>query len=159
MQIRTSLKPGDIGSVIHLHGTLYAQEYGLDHTFEGYVAVGIGEFAQTYDEQKDYFSVAEIDERIVGSVAIVGLPEQIAQLRWFQVHTDARGKGLGRKLLRDAIEFCRQREYKAIFLWTISELTTAARLYKEVGFRKTEEKTHEIWGKERTEERYELVLE
>jgi N-acetylglutamate synthase-like GNAT family acetyltransferase len=141
-----------------LHGTLYAVEYGLDHTFEGYVSEGLREFAKAYDSAEDYFAVAELDGRIVGSIAIVGHADQSTQLRWFLVHPDARGHGLGRRLLKDAVAFCRQREYKSVFLWTISELKAAAHLYRDAGFQLIEQNTHEIWGAVRTEERYELVL-
>jgi N-acetylglutamate synthase-like GNAT family acetyltransferase len=158
MYIRTHIKPGDIGYITYLHGSLYATEFGLDHTFEGYVAAGLGEFAKTYEPAKDHFAVAEMDERIVGAIAIVGHPNQNAQLRWFLVHPDARGQGLGKRLLTDAVEFCRQRKYKSVFLWTISDLKTAAHLYRAAGFQLTEQKTHEIWGAVRTEERYELNL-
>ena len=50
--IRTYFKPGDVGYIIYLHGVLYAQEYGLDHTFEGYVAERFGEFAKSFDPAK-----------------------------------------------------------------------------------------------------------
>ena len=158
MHIRTSIKPGDIGYITYLHGTLYAAEYGLDWTFESYVAAGLGEFAGEYDSDKDYFAVAEIEGRIVGAVAIVGRPDQTAQLRWFLVHPEARGHGIGKKLLHEAIAFCRQKRYKSVFLWTISELQTAAHLYLQVGFLLTEQNTHEVWGAVRTEQRYELIL-
>ena len=158
MQIRTHIKAGDIGYITYLHGTLYAAEYGLDHTFEGYVAAGLGQFANTYNSEHDYFAVAELDGTIVGSVAIVGQPDQTAQLRWFLVDPDARGQGLGKRLLRDAVDFCRQRNYKSVFLWTISELKTATHLYRDAGFQLTEQNTHEIWGAVRTEEKYELGL-
>ena len=158
MQLRTKLEPGDIGEVIALHGRLYAQEYGLDHTFAGYVAVGLGEFAKAYDEQKDRLWLAETDGHLVGSIAIAGLSEQTAQLRWFLLAPGARGQGLGRRLLAEALAFCRARGFKSVFLWTISELQAAARLYQAAGFRLTEQRTHEIWGAMRTEERYELLL-
>jgi len=158
MNIRTNINPGDIGYITYLHGTLYAAEYGLDHTFEGYVAAALGEFARKYDSNKDYFAVAELAGRIAGAIAIVGQPDQTAQLRWFLVHPEARGHALGRRLLKEAVDFCRQRKYKSVFLWTISELKTAAHLYRDAGFELTEQNTHEIWGAERTEERYELEL-
>jgi ribosomal protein S18 acetylase RimI-like enzyme len=158
MQIRTNIRPGDIGAIVHLHGTLYALEYGLDYTFEGYVAAGMGEFAKAYDDRKDFLAVAEVYGRILGAIAIVGLEDQTAQLRWFLLHPDARGRGLGRKLISEALKFCRERGFRHVFLWTISELTAAAHLYKEAGFRRTEQTTHEIWGALRTEERYDLTL-
>ena len=88
----------------------------------------------------------------------MGQPERTAQLRWFLVHPNSRGQGLGRQLIAGALAFCRERKFKSVFLWTVSELPTAAHLYKDAGFRLTEEKTHEIWGKVRTEQRYDLEL-
>lgn len=97
MPIRTDIRPGDIGYIISLHGVLYAREYDLDHTFEGYVAAGLGEFAKSYDERRDRLWIAEEGGRIVGSIAIVGSKGGVAQLRWFLVDPKARGSGLGRR--------------------------------------------------------------
>jgi ribosomal protein S18 acetylase RimI-like enzyme len=157
--IRTGLEPGDIGYITYLHGALYAREYALDRTFEGDVAIRMGEFAKTYDSRKDYFAVAELDGKIVGSIVINGLSDENAQLRWFLVHPDARGRGLGRQLIDSAIAFCRERGFKKVGLWTISELKAAAHLYRQAGFVVTREETHEIWGATRTEQEYELVLQ
>ena len=65
---------------------------------------------------------------------------------------------LGRCLVQEALDFCRRHRFESVFLWTVSELTTAAHLYTAAGFVRTEQKTHEIWGSLRTEERYELRL-
>src|SRR5688572_22407407 len=118
MRIRTNIESGDIGYIIYLHGILYAQEYHLDHTFEGYVASGLGEFAKSYNERKDRLWLAEENDRIVGSIAIAGQPKQCAQLRWFLVHPEVRGTGLGGRLLSHAVEFCRERGFQSAFLWT-----------------------------------------
>jgi len=158
MQIRNNIQPGDIGYIIYLHGSLYAREYNLDHTFEGYVASGMGEFARTFDQRKDCLWLAEDDEGIVGSIAIAGQADLSAQLRWFLVAPQARGRGLGSELLKAALDFCRAREFKSVFLLTLSDLKGAARLYQQAGFQRTEHKTHEIWGAIRTEERYDLTL-
>ena len=158
MHIRTGLEPGDIGYIIYLHGVLYAQEYDLDQTFEGDVAIRMGEFAKTYDARKDHFTVAVLDGKIVGSIVINGLSDETAQLRWFLVHPDARGRGLGRQLIDGALAFCREKGYKKVTLWTISELKAAANLFLHAGFTVTREETHEIWGAPRTEQDYELNL-
>src|SRR6185503_728464 len=135
--IRTNLCPGDIGRIVLLHGTLYAAECGFDETFEAYVAGPLAEFVLQRTPRERIW-LAEAGERLVGCIAIVAASESEAQLRWFLVHPDARGIGLGRKLLADAVAFCRDQKYESIFLWTVSELPAAARLYVQAGFRKVE---------------------
>ena len=155
---RHRIKHGDIGYLTYLHGILYAKEYGYDQTFEAYVAGGLAEFVQSFNPSKDRIWLAETNGRIIGSVAIVGHSKVDAQLRWFLVHPDYRRRGIGKELLKNALQFCKARRYKTIFLWTASELEGAGHLYTSFGFRRTEEKTHEIWGKRVTEERYDLYL-
>jgi len=157
-KIRHHIKPGDIGYLTHLHGILYAKEYGYDQTFEAYVAGGLAEFVQAFSPDKDRIWLAETNGQIIGSIAIVGHSKVDAQIRWFLVHPDYRGLGIGKELLKEALQFCKERKYKTIFLWTTSELIEAGHLYTRFGFLKTEEKAHEIWGKRVTEERYDLYL-
>ena len=156
--LRSALEPGDIGYIIYLHGILYAKEYQWDYTLEGYVAEGLAKFALSYDPHQDCLWLAEMDRQIVGCIAIVGHSESEAQLRWFLVHPASREQGLGRQLLNKALQFCRERGFKSIFLWTVSDLKAAIHLYQSVGFHKTEEKTHEIWGQLITEEKYCISL-
>jgi ribosomal protein S18 acetylase RimI-like enzyme len=58
----------------------------------------------------------------------------------------------------EAINFCKESGYSRVFLWTESSLAAAARLYDSLGFRLTEENTHELWGAVVTEQRYDLSL-
>ncbi|MEW6446548.1 MAG: GNAT family N-acetyltransferase [Bacillota bacterium] len=151
-------KPGDLGQVLYLHGLLYAQEFGFDLSFEEYVAAGLAEFAGSCDPERDRLWVAEVDGRVVGSIAIFGRSELVAQLRWLIAHPDYRGRGLGRALLTEAVGFCREYGFETVYLWTLAHLGAARHLYKSFGFQKTEEKTHLLWGQMLTEERYELRL-
>lgn len=159
-KIRNDLQPGDIGGVIALHGIVYACEHGFDYTFEGtYVASTFVEFAESYTPRNDRLWVAEHEDRIVGAIGIKGRSKEEAQLRWWLVHPTYRGFGLGRALLEAAIAFCKQCSYKTIFLWTVNDLHAAIHLYKAVGFKKTDEKTHaNLWGRQITEERYDFNL-
>ena len=157
IEIRYDPRPGDLGYITYLHGILYANAYGFDHTFEAYVAGPLAEFVKSRTERERLW-IVEKNGKIIGSVAIVKFSEQQAQLRWLLLHPDLRGYGIGRKLVEEAIEFCRNRGYVSIFLWTVSALTAASRLYKSVGFQLAEDKTRELWGTVVTEEKYELPL-
>ena len=158
LTIRHDLRPGDLGRVTELHGTLYAEEYGLSPIFEGYVAETLAELGKRNQPARDRLWLAEIDGRLVGSVGIVGREDGTAQLRWLLVAPEARGRGLGQRLLDDALAFCREGGCTSVYLWTISILPTAARMYLAAGFRKTEEAGPSWWGREVMEERYDLAL-
>ena len=158
-EIRRDFKPGDIGYLIYLHGKLYAKEYKYDQSFEVYVAHGLIEFVHSFNAYRDRIWLAEANGRIIGSVAIARTSKTEAQLRWFLVHPDHRGKGLGKQLISEALNFCRDRKYKSVFLWTTSELAAAGHLYMQAGFRKTEVKSHQVWGKFISEEKYTLNLD
>ena len=84
--------------------------------------------------------------------------EKEAQLRWLLLDPDVRGQGLGRRLVEEALDFCRRAEYSSVFLWTVNTLPVSAMLYRAMGFKETEELTHELWGSVVTEVRYELAL-
>jgi N-acetylglutamate synthase-like GNAT family acetyltransferase len=156
--LRHTVRPGDIGYLTYLHGTVYAREYKYDITFEAYVANGIAEFIQSFEPKKDRIWLAETHNRIIGSIAIVQRSKLEAQLRWFLIHPKYRRRGIGKELLKEALRFSKRRKYKTVFLWTTSELDTARHLYTIVGFRKTKETSHMIWGKVVKEERYDLHL-
>jgi ribosomal protein S18 acetylase RimI-like enzyme len=155
--LRHDVRPGDLGAVVGLHGTVYAREHGFDVTFEAYVAGPLAEFVRRGTD-RDRLWVAERGGRLIGCVAIVGTSEAEAQLRWFLVDPSARGLGLGKALLREALAFCRERGYRSVFLWTVSALTAAAHLYRSAGFRKVEERPGTLWGVEVVEEKYALAL-
>ena len=155
--LRTNMVPGDLGSIVRLHGVVYAQEYGFDTTFEAYVAGPLAESVRSSTD-RDRIWIAERGDRIVGCIAIVGISEKEAQLRWFLVDPSARGLGLGSLLLLEAVSFCERCSYKTVFLWTVSALTAAARLYRSFGFEKVEERPAQQWGVQVVEEKYVLTL-
>jgi GNAT superfamily N-acetyltransferase len=155
--LRTELRPGDMGEVVRMHGVLYAREHGFDATFEAYVAEPLARFVIARSPRERMW-IAERGSRMVGCVAIVAASRDVAQLRWFLVDPAARGRGIGGRLLDEAIAFSRERGYRSIVLWTVSALAAAARLYLSRGFALAERKPGRMWGTDVVEERYERSL-
>lgn len=156
--VRHDLRPGDIGWVSHRHGIVYAQERGWDHRFEAYVAQAMAAFALNHDAERERLWLAERDGRIVGSIAIVSGENDAAQLRWFLVESECRGMGIGRRLIDDALAFCRATGRPGVYLWTVAGLDAAAHLYTTAGFRVTERIPGTPWGADVIEEKYDLAL-
>jgi ribosomal protein S18 acetylase RimI-like enzyme len=157
VRLRSTLQPGDLGAIVQLHGTVYAREYGWDHTFEAMVAQGLAAFVLEH-EAAGRLWVVERDGVVAGCIAIVAQPDGSAQLRWFVVDPACRGAGIGRMLLDDALAFCRASGFRSVFLLTVKGLEAAAHLYRSAGFRVTREDTRLRWGTTVTEQRYDLSL-
>lgn len=157
ISIRTELRPGDLGYVIHMHGALYAKEYQHGIQFEAYVAQGLCQFYERYDPRRSGVWVCEHGGKMIGFLLLMDR-EEAAQLRYFLIEPDYWGLGLGSKLLNMYMDFLRACGYKRSYLWTTHELTTAASLYKRIGFQLTEEKEPSSFGKPLIEQRYDLVL-
>lgn len=157
LQIRTELRPGDLGYVTYLHGALYFREYGYGLQFESYVAKGLAEFYDNYNPERNRIWVCEHNGRMIGFLLLMDRGSA-AQLRYFLIEPEYRGIGLGKKLMNLYMDFLRRCGYKTSYLWTTHELETAAFLYKRLGFKLTEEKDSTSFGKPVREQRYDLVL-
>lgn len=79
-------------------------------------------------------------------------------LRWFLIEPEMRGKGLGHRLMETFMNFCREKDYKHVFLWTVDKLKVARHLYSKYGFKLTETKVNDSWGNHIIEERWDLHL-
>jgi GNAT superfamily N-acetyltransferase len=154
--LRSDLRPGDLGRVLHLHGVVYAQEMGLDVTFEGYVAGTLAHYAEPTDPARERLWLAEAGTRLAASVAIIKNTEEVGQLRWLLVDPAFRGQGVGARLVREAVSFAREAGYKMVFLETLKELPVAAALYRAAGFELVHEEARRLWGREVTDQRYEV---
>lgn len=156
--LRHEIRPGDIDNIVHLHGLLFAKEHGFGGTFEAQVAASLADFSPSFKPDKERLWIAERDGQIIGSVGIIESSQLQARLRWLLVDSANRGLGLGKALLNEAIDFCKQCGYESISLETFSELVTAGQLYKSAGFKITDEKTKTLFGKTVTDQRYVLKL-
>lgn len=79
-----------------------------------------------------------IDEQAVGCVALRKLEDGICEMKRLYVQPNARGTGLGKKLVVEIISCARQRGYALMRLDTLDTLTEAMSLYRSFGFRQVE---------------------
>ena len=160
IEIARGYIPGSIGRVAELHGIYYHKHWGFGLFFEAKVATDHAEFLGRYGEKRDGFWVASLEDRIQGSIAIDGIKAESegAHLRWFIMSDLLRGKGIGNRLIETAIDFCRGRRYKRVYLWTFEGLDAAKHLYEKTGFKLIEQHRGTQWGKEVKEQKFELWL-
>lgn len=151
-------RPGDIGWVVHRHGALYAREWGYDAHFEALVARICADFLETHDPARERCWIAERDGDIIGSVFVVRKSGTVAKLRMLLVEPEARGLGLGQRLVDECIHFARGAGYRTLTLWTHAQLTAARRIYERAGFRCIRREPVHSFGKRLVDETWELTL-
>ena len=157
-EIESGYIPGSIGRISELHGTYYHDHWGFGLYFEAKVATELSEFLRRYDGNRDGIWIPTIKGRVGGSIVIDGIhaEREGAHLRWFILSDALMGKGVGRKLIKSAMDFCRRKSYKKVYLWTFEGLHAARHLYEEAGFKLMKEQRGVQWGAEVNEQYFEL---
>jgi GNAT superfamily N-acetyltransferase len=156
----TGYFPGSIGKITTLHAVYYKEYWGLDHSFEAQVGREVSDFITHFDGRKDGLWNALSGNDLAGCIAITKDPDEPsdARLRWYIVDPAFHGQGVGKTLIKRAINFCRDAGYKRIYLWTFKGLNRAQSIYEQNGFKLTEERDVEQWGGIISEQRFDLVL-
>lgn len=153
-----SHRPGDLGWVVSTHGAVYAEEHGWDATFEALVAEIAAKFLREFDPAHECCLIAEIEGRTVGSVCIVRETCMVAKLRLLIVEPEARGHGIGARLVDEAIRFARAKGYTTMTLWTSDNLPAARHLYERAGFVLRESHPERRFGKDLVFQTWDLSL-
>jgi GNAT superfamily N-acetyltransferase len=142
------------------HGELYSAEFGWDASFERLVAQIVADYARAGDDPRQGAWIAELDGKRAGCVFCVpGEEPETAKLRILLVDPQARGHGVGGRLVDRAIEFARGTGYARMRLWTNHPLAAARRIYISRGFELVHEEAHRSFGVDLVGQTYELGLE
>ena len=156
--VRPLGQPGDLGWVVMAHGEQYASEFGWNMELEAFIAQIVADYAATQDPTREQAWIAEVNGRRVGCVSCVRKDNATAQLRILLVTDEGRGRGLGRRLVQQCIDFARAAGYEKMVLWTNDPLAAARHLYLEAGFRLTGEEPHHSFGLDLVGQSYQLDL-
>jgi GNAT superfamily N-acetyltransferase len=151
-------QPGDIGWVISRHGQLYAEEFGWDDSFEALVARIGADFIDRFQPGLERAWIAERDGTRIGAIFIVRKSKFVAKLRMLLIEPEARGIGLGKRLVDETIAFARAAGYRKITLWTHDILVAARGIYQRAGFTLVSSAPNHAFGVDLRTEVWELTL-
>lgn len=149
----------DIAYVINRQLSLYeAERQFTTEVWKNYLTQGVISLVEKFNPAKDCMLILECDGNASGCIAITHVEERVAQLRYFFLEPELRGLGAGTSLLNTALDFCREKKYSHVFLWTVSAQESARKLYKNAGFRLSETSQNDSWGSSVLEEKWDLDL-
>ncbi len=156
--MRRELRAGDADAIVELHRRLYSAEFGMDGRFTQSVRDSIAD-ALHAGWMRDSGAVWLLDHgQLAGSLALTDEGAGVGQVRWFLLAPELRGRGLGRTLVAELVAEARELGFARLELVTFSALTTAARIYREAGFRLQSGTETDRWGPPIVFQRYELPL-
>jgi GNAT superfamily N-acetyltransferase len=141
-EIVSGFRPGYLGCIAQMHGLYYAGAWGSGPGFEALMARDLADFHDGYDPRRDLLLTAHVGGRLVSSIAVDGGSRaerpDAARLRWFLTEPEYQGRGIGSRLLRGALGFCRDAGFASVYLWTVEGLPQSWGMYERAGFRVTE---------------------
>ena len=107
----------------------------------------VADYVESFDPAKDNAWIAESGSTRLGSIFCVKKSDQIAQLRLLLTEPQARGLGIGTRLVGACIDFARHGAgCSELMLWTNHPLVAARRVYERAGFQLIEEAPHDKFG-------------
>lgn len=153
-------RPGDMGMVVARQSILYAREYGWNSEYEALASRLVADFLAQLEPERERCWIADRHGEMLGAVFVMRHRERdgVARLRLLHVEPDARGHGLGRRLVHTCTEFARAAGYHTLTLWTNSVLVSARRIYEAEGYRLVDEHPHHAFGHDLVSQTWDLPL-
>lgn len=154
-------RPGLIADIVRLHSEYYAREWGFGLPFEAKVASELSAFMRNFRPGLDLFAAEHDDTgRLLGTISLEAptTAEPLAHLRWFITSGHARGTGIGRRLMGEAIAHADAKKFPGVYLTTFAGLNPARHLYESFGFVLVAEEERDQWSGGVREQRFERQM-
>ncbi len=153
-----SLCPGDVDWLVAEHGRLYARDEGFDDSFPLLVREILEAFEAEHDPALERAFIAWEGQQRLGSIFCARQDRDTAKLRLFFLMPEARGKGLGKRLLMECMGFARDCGYRRMVLWTHESHRAACALYEKTGWRLVRSDRKRSFGVDVVEQGWEVDL-
>jgi GNAT superfamily N-acetyltransferase len=95
---------------------------------------------------------------VKGTITLIEESLALGRLADLVLVPEARGSGVGRRLVETVLAAARQTGYERLQLFTFADLREAAALYRSAGFEIASAEDTVRWGRRMTWQRYELAL-
>lgn len=92
---------------------------------------------ELFQTKGSVYYVAEEEGKLLGGGGIYpteGLPANTCELVKMYLHKDARGKGLGKRMIEQCLTWAKDNGYEQVYLETMPELKQALKVYELFGF-------------------------
>lgn len=148
------LQQTDRDWLVDQHRIRYAQDEGFNASFGELVAEIVDAFLDGHDPEREAAWIAVQGDVRLGSIFCVRQGADCAKLRLFLLVPEARGKGLGRRLLGTCMAFAKDHGYRKMQLWTHESHRAACALYKAAGWQLETSKPVRSFGQDLVEQRW-----
>jgi len=112
-------------------------DFGVPKVGTAYADVSLDMMFETYSRDRADYFVLEENGKIIGGGGIAQLDNfegNVCELQKMYFLPEARGRGLGTKMIDSCLQQARFYEYEACYLETMSYMEAAQKLYKKYGF-------------------------
>ncbi|MFL5752088.1 MAG: GNAT family N-acetyltransferase [Bacteroidia bacterium] len=135
ISIRTIEPKDDPALALIIRNTL--TEFGANKPGTVYYDKSTNHLSGIFTTPKSFYFVALLQNRVIGGAGIFpteGLPPGTCELVKMYLLPEARGMGLGKKLIAKCIESAKEQGYTKMYLETMPELRAAIGMYENSGF-------------------------
>ncbi|MBK8292251.1 MAG: GNAT family N-acetyltransferase [Flammeovirgaceae bacterium] len=113
--------------------TEYVERLGIDISFQNFDQE-LANLSGMYAKPQGVLIIALENEKPIGCFGIRKLEDSVGELKRMYIREQARGFGIGKKLLLRSIEEATLLGYKKMRLDTLSSMHAAIHLYQQAGF-------------------------
>lgn len=113
------------------------KEFGANHPGTVYYDKTTDHLYELFQQERSVYNIALLNGKIVGGGGIYpteGLPADTCELVKMYLLPEARGTGLGSKMISLCLEQAKQYGFSNVYLETMNELKAALKVYERMGF-------------------------
>ncbi|MBY0573789.1 MAG: GNAT family N-acetyltransferase, partial [Undibacterium sp.] len=130
------IQAGDNAKIAHVIRSVL-KEFNVPKVGSAYADPCLDALYEHYQREVGHYFVVELDGEIVagaGFAALAGADAGVCELQKMYMLSNARGLGLGKRLIQLCIAQAKKSAYTQCYLETMPEMLAAQSLYQKMGF-------------------------